>query len=55
MNYILLIIAIVMANFITSVLACAIMLNRKVLKAYIKYATKIGEEVSEEILDEMLE
>ena len=47
------IIAIVVANIITTALACAIMLNRRVLKAYTKYVMKVSTEIAEEAIDEM--
>lgn len=53
MDYIITTLAVMTGTLLASGLAVAVLLNKKVLKAYVKYATKVGQELSDEIVDEL--
>ena len=51
MDFVLLVAAIVVSNLLTTGIALAVVCNKKVMKKYMKWCTKMAEEITEELLD----
>lgn len=55
MDFVLLVMAIVVSNLLTTGIALAVVCNKKVMKKYMKWCTKMSEEIADELLDEFLD
>ena len=55
MDFIVLVLAIMVGSLGAGCVALALMLNKRVLKAYTKYLFKVSEEIQDEMLDKLLD
>ena len=55
MDFITLALAVMVGSLGAGCVVFGLMLNKRILKAYAKYAFKVGEEIQDEMLDEFLD
>jgi hypothetical protein len=53
MDYIITTLAVMTGTLLASGLAVAVLLNKKVIKAYVKHVNKVSKEITEEMIDKL--